>query len=116
MQDYNSTRDVLLRILEDNGFNDDAGFKNENEYYADRFTSLNKLLEIEHKRKNSNLEEVKKLKKELKKLKKDNNKLKKEKDKLKTENNKLSKKNTEILSSKSWRITKPLRDLKPKKK
>ena len=116
LQDYNSTRDVLLRILEDNGFNDDAGFKNENEYYADRFTSLNKLLEIEHKRKNSNLEEVKKLKKELKKLKKDNNKLKKEKDKLKTENNKLSKKNTEILSSKSWRITKPLRGLKPKKK
>ena len=115
LQDYNSTRDVLLKILEDNGLECDAGLKNESEYYADRFTSLNKLLEIEHKRKNSNMEEVLKLKKELKKLKKDNKKLKEEKNKLNNENKKLSKKNKEILSSKSWKITKPLRGLKSKK-
>ena len=94
---------------------DDADFKNEKEYLAHRFTSLNKLLEIEHKRKNSNRQEVLKLRKEVKKLKKENKKLKEDKTKLNKENKKLSKKNKEILSSKSWKLTKPLRSLKSKK-
>lgn len=115
LNDYDSCREILLEILNDKGLMDDADFKNEKEYLAHRFTSLNKLLESEHKRKNSNRQEVLKLRKEVKKLKKENKKLKEDKTKLNKENKKLSKKNKEILSSKSWKLTKPLRSLKSKK-
>ena len=115
LDDYDSQRDVLLNILKDNDFIDDAGYKDEKEYFANRLTSLNKLLEIEHKRKNSNRQEVLKLRKEIKKLKKENKALKEDKAKLNKKNKKLSKKNKEILSSKSWKLTKPLRSLKSKK-
>ena len=46
------------------------------------------------------------------KVKKENKKLKKENKKLKKENKKLKKKQKEILNSKSWKITKPLRTMK----
>lgn len=49
---------------------------------------------------------------EIAKLKRQSRKLKAENKKLKKENSKLKKENDEILSSRSWKITKPLRNLK----
>ena len=57
-------------------------------------------------------EEKNKLLKEINSLKKKNKKLKKENKKLKKEKNKYKKLNDELLNSRSWKITEPLRKLK----
>ena len=57
-------------------------------------------------------EDKNKLLKEINSLKKKNKKLKKENKKLKKEKNKYKKLNDELLNSRSWKITEPLRKLK----
>ena len=57
-------------------------------------------------------EDKNKLLKEINSLKKENKKLKKENKKLKKEKNKYKKLNDELLNSRSWKITEPLRKLK----
>lgn len=56
--------------------------------------------------------EVKQLEKKNKKLKKEHDSLKKKNDKLKKDIKKAQKKNKELLSSNSWKLTKPLRGIK----
>lgn len=90
VRDYSSSRDVLIKILEDRGFIDENLSFDEN-YFDKRLTLLNEYF-------TSNHDEIIKLKKQVKVL--------------KAKNKKLEKTNKEILSSKSWRITKPLRKLK----
>ena len=81
--DFNDCRSQLIRILEDNDFkDDDSSF--DDEYFLQRLTDLNRLYELEFKR---------------------NSKLQKE-------NRSLKKMNKEILSSNSWKLTRPLRRIK----
>lgn len=84
--DFNSCRNQLVNILEDYGFKDENCSVNEN-YFLQRLTALNRLYGLEFKR-NS---------------------------KLKTENESLKKLNADILSSNSWKLTKPLRDFRNRK-
>ena len=87
--DYDDCRNMLISILNDNGYvDDDYSFE---DYYLKRLTYLNELLD------KTNAKLVKK-EKQAKKLKKENKKLKKE--------------NEAMKSSKSWKLTKPLRSLK----
>lgn len=86
IRDFNSCRNQLLSILEDYGFEDDGCSVNE-DYFAHRLTALNRLYEFEFKR-NS---------------------------KLKDENEALKELNEDILSSNSWKLTKPLRDIRNKR-
>ena len=86
ISDFFECRNILVKILKDYGFDDENYSVNE-DYFLQRLTMLNKLYESEFKRSS-------KLKKENKVLKKENNK---------------------ILSSNSWKLTKPLRDLRNKK-
>ena len=88
---YAASRDVLVKILEDYGFGDDDYSFDDEEYIEKRMTLLNEAFSLKN---NENI----KLKRRIRKL--------------KAQNKKLKKKNDEILSSKSWRITEPLRKLK----
>ena len=81
--DFNDCRSQLIRILEDNDFKDDDSSCDEG-YLLQRLTDLNRLYELEFKR---------------------NSKLQKE-------NRSLKKMNKEILSSNSWKLTRPLRRIK----
>ena len=87
--DYDDCRNTLIEILEDHGYHDDE--MSFNEYYIRRLTYLNELLD----RTNAKLE----------KQEKKNRKLKKKNKKLKNEIN-------EMKSSNSWKITKPLRNIR----
>lgn len=101
MNDYNQSSEVLIRILDDYGYGDDACTVSEH-YHEKRITDLNKILKNEFDAKNS--------------AEKKNRKLKKEIEKLKAENRKLKKENEAVMSSHSWKITKPLRGLNRFKK
>ncbi len=88
--DYNQSRKVLVDILKDYGYEDeDCGF--DDGYFEKRITDLNGIVKKEFDEKN--------------RLKAQNSRLKRKIKKLKAENE-------EILSSNSWKITKPLRSLK----
>lgn len=90
VRDYSTSRDVLIDILEDYGYVDEN--LSYDEYYFDkRLTLLNEYLS------SKDLEM---------------NKLKSQINKLKAKNKKLEKTNNEILSSNSWKITKPLRNFR----
>ncbi|WP_458453948.1 hypothetical protein [Methanobrevibacter sp.] len=83
INDFTSCRNQLIRILNDYGFvDDDCSFNDD--YFLKRLTALNKLYESEF---NRGL-------------------------KLKKENKTLNKINKEILSSNSWKLTKPLRKIR----
>ena len=84
--DFASCRNQLIEIFKDNGF-DDNDYSVEEEYLLQRLTTLNNLFEKEF---NSNL-----------KLKKENDSLKNDLD--------------EVISSNSWKLTRPLRNLRSKK-
>lgn len=86
MADFEDCRNQLVDILEDYGFKDDNYSFNE-DYFIQRLTTLNRLFDTEFKR-NS---------------------------KLKDENKSLKKLNREILSSNSWKLTRPLRDIRNKR-
>lgn len=83
INDYDDCRRQLVEILNDHGFEDkDCSFSDD--YFTDRLTSLNKMVEFEFKQRL----------------------------KLKRENKSLKKSNEEILSSNSWKLTKPFRKLR----
>lgn len=84
--DFNSCRNRLVNILEDYGFKDDD-YSFDEDYFAQRLTSLNRLYDFEFKR-NS---------------------------RLKAENESLKQINEDILSSNSWKLTRPLRDIRNKR-
>lgn len=86
ISDFESCRNRLADILEDYGFEDD-GCSFDDDYIIKRLTALNRIYETEFKR---GL-------------------------KLKAENESLNKRNRDILASNSWRLTKPLRDIRNKK-
>lgn len=86
ISDFKSCRNQIVKIFEDNGFVDEDFSCDEN-YFIKRLTTLNTLYDAEFKR---NL-------------------------KLKDENKSLKKANNEMLSSNSWKLTKPLRNLRNKK-
>ena len=86
ISDFKSSRDQIIKILEDNGFGDE-NYSFDEDYFIKRLTTLNILYDTEFKR-NS---------------------------KLKDENKSLKRSNREILSSNSWKLTKPLRNFRNKK-
>ncbi len=86
MADFGECRNQLINILEDYGFKDDNYSFNE-DYFIQRLTTLNRLFDTEFKR-NSRLI---------------------------AENKSLKKLNSDILSSNSWKLTRPLRDIRNKK-
>lgn len=83
IDDFASSRSILVEILNYYGFRDDSHSFSD-DYFTERLTALNKLYESEFKRSV----------------------------KLKKENRFLKKLNNEILSSNSWKITKPLRKIR----
>lgn len=96
IHDYDSSRDVLIQILEDNGYIDpDYSF---NDYFEPRLTYLNQVIESDHRKKVRWHREIRKLRKENEKLRK--------------ENKELRESNSELLDSDSWKLTKPLLSLK----
>ena len=97
MNDFKQTKDILVQILKDYGY-DDEDYDFDDYFFEKRITDLNIIVRREFDEKN--------------KLKAKNVRLNKEIKKLKAENRKLKSENQEILSSNSWKITKPLRDLK----
>ena len=99
MGDFKQSKEVLLQILKDYGYDDEYSSFDEN-YYEKRITDLNRIVRKEFVEKNRLEEKNSKLLKDIKKLKAENKKLKDE--------------NEEILNSNSWKITKPLRDLRNK--
>ena len=98
--DYAQSRDVLVDILKDYGY-DDSDYSFDDEYYGKRITDLNKIIKAEFDAKN--------------KFKAKNAKLSKQIKRLKEQNRKLEEENASIMSSNSWKITKPLRSLKNRK-
>ena len=104
IQDYSTSREVLIKILEDYGYVDeDLSF---DEYYFNkRLTLLNEYLHLRYSR-------MERIKAKNKTISKENSTLKKEINRLKSKNEKLKQKNDEFMSSNSWKITKPLRKLK----
>jgi hypothetical protein len=113
VKDYTTSRDVLTRILEDNGYIDED--ISHDEYYFDkRLTLFMKYLQEKMTQISSKDKQINDLKTKNKNLeKKINSKDKQIKD-LKTKNKELEKLNKEILSSNSWKITKPLRKIRKK--
>jgi hypothetical protein len=99
--DFNQTREVLINILKYYGY-DDENLSFNKDYLEKRLTDLNKLIEQEFKAKNKSNRKLSTLKLENKKLK---NKIKK-----------VENENSELLSSNSWKITKPLRSINKIKK
>ena len=90
MTDYEQSRDVLVEILKDNGYDDeDCSFVDN--YFEKRITDLNRLVMNEFNAKRRSRRQVRKLR---------------------TENKRLKDENNEILTSNSWKITKPLRKLR----
>ena len=89
IHDYDSSRNVLIQILEDNNYIDNN--YSFNDYFESRLTYLNEIVESDYRQKIKLNEEIKKLKRENKKLKKTN---------------------SELTNSNSWKLTKPLRALK----
>ena len=100
LSDYSQSRDVLVDILKDYGY-DDADYSFDDEYYAKRVTDLNKIIKAEFDAKN--------------KLEAKNARLTKQIKKLKEQNKRLEEENASMQSSNSWKITKPLRSLKNRK-
>lgn len=92
MTDYRQSTEVLIDILKDHGYDDDSYTLNDS-VYENRITQLNLTMKKEVNAKNRYRRQIKKLKKENKRLKEENDK---------------------ILSSNSWKITKPLRKLRNK--
>lgn len=86
ISDFKSCRNQLIRILEDYGFRDE-NYSVDEDYFMQRLTTLNTLYGAEFKR-NSRLQK---------------------------ENKSLKNTNKDILSSNSWKLTKPLRNLRNKK-
>ena len=107
VKDYTSSREILIKILEDYGYGDE-NLSFDNHYFDKRLTLFTQYLEEKTALIYQKDNELKKLKSSNKKLKK----LNKEMDELKSKNKELEELNKEILSSKSWKITKPLRKLK----
>ena len=101
VNDFNKTREVLINILKDYGY-DDENCSFNNYYLEKRITDLNQLIEREFKAKNRSNRKLSNLKRENKKLKKKVEKIENEKE--------------ELISSNSWRITKPLRSIRKIKK
>lgn len=99
MGDFKQSKEVLVQILNDYGYEDVDSSFDEN-YYEKRIADLNRIVRKEFNAKN--------------KLQTKNSKLMDDIKKLKAENKKLKDKNEEILSSNSWKITKPLRNLRNK--
>ncbi|WP_406535714.1 hypothetical protein [Methanobrevibacter sp.] len=99
MGDFKQSKEVLVQILSDYGYDDEDSSFDEN-FYEKRITDLNRIVRKEFDAKN--------------RLEKRNSKLKRDIKRLKAENKRLKDKNEEILSSNSWKITKPLRDLRNK--
>ncbi len=89
IHDYDSSRNVLIQILEDNNYIDNN--YSFNDYFESRLTYLNEIVESDYRQKIKLNEEIKKLKRENKKLKNTN---------------------SELTNSNSWKLTKPLRALK----
>lgn len=87
VRDYISSRNVLINILRDYGFDDDNVTFDEH-YFDKRLTLLNQYFTQKY-------EEVEDLNKKIKKL--------------KSQNKKLKKTNEELSSSKSWRLTNPFK-------
>lgn len=79
VNDFNQTRDVLINILNEYGYEDENYTFNDN-YLGKRITDLNKLLAQEFQAKNKSNTKVSALKQKNKKLKKKVKKLKKEKE------------------------------------
>lgn len=100
VRQYETSRDVLVKILEDYGYADE-NLSFDEDYFDKRLTLFNVIYASKYK-------EISKLNQKIKKLESKNRKLKK----LEKENKKLKKTTNEILSSKSWKITEPLRKLK----
>lgn len=92
--DFNQTRDVLINILKEYGY-DDENYSFNNNYLEKRITDLNKLIEQEFRAKNISNEQVSTLKRKNKKLKK---KIKK------------------IENKNGWKIMNPLKSIKKIKK
>lgn len=80
MNDFKSCREELVKILEDYDFRDDD-YSFDDDYFIKRLTTLNKMVDFEF---NTRL-------------------------KLRDENKLLKKSNEDILTSNSWKLTKPLR-------
>ncbi len=105
--------DVYKNFRNSNFFNDNYPFNvffNNIEYgdfKNNYFLRMIKRATIREKRYHENIKEYKRLKAEYKKLRSNNRKLTKE-------NNKLKKTQNEILNSTSWKMTKPIRDIKDK--
>ena len=135
MTDYKSSCDVLISILNDNGYEDSDCFFEDN-IYEKRINELNWRfgLEFDERRKyynqsikqkenNTKLRSEKQIlfdKKEKLKSKNDilrqkNENLKNKNEQLKKENKLLKAKYDEIINSNSWKITEPLRKFKKNK-
>ena len=89
MHDYRTSVDALAQILKDNGYEDKYTLR-EN-YFEDRITGLNRIMKNEFNNYRNYDEKLLKLKKENEKLKKENEKMR---------------------ASNSWKLTKPLRNIK----
>lgn len=89
VRDYRQSRDVLLKILDDYGY-DDSKYSFDDNFYEKRINQLNKIIGNQYSMINRH------------KLKIDN---------LNKSNKKLKRENKEILSSNSWKLTSPLRKL-----
>lgn len=87
MTNYKQSRDVLIDILNEYGYIDENCSINNN-FYEERITQLNKIIDEQSIVNKNQKRTIKKLKKQNKKLKKFNKK---------------------IMKSKSWKVTKPLR-------
>lgn len=102
-KDYRQSRDVLLDILNDHGYADDE-FSFDDAFYERRIDQLNRIIfsnDMSNKQKDIKIKQLNKQNQEL---------ISKNKG-LAEKNKQLSSENKKVLSSKSWRITAPLRKL-----
>lgn len=121
---YVQSRDVLVNILEDYGYGDND-YSYDNHFYEKRINQFNKMITRQHKLKNryklksSNLnKKVKILTKNNKNLDNENkklfeqiNKVNNENKKIINQNKKLNEKYNAVITSRSWKITKPIRKI-----
>lgn len=96
VDDYDSARDVIVKILNESDYADED-YSFDDDYLERRITQLNIIVEEQFKAKTRLNTQKRKANRKVKKLKKENKKLKRD--------------NDELLSSKSWKLTKPLRNV-----
>ena len=99
MTDYRQAQNVLVEILKDHGY-EDENFSFDEYHFEKRITDLNATVRKEFDAKNKLAQKNSRLNREIKKLRAENERLKHE--------------NDEIMSSNSWKITKPFRNLRNK--